>query len=93
MKKQKNLIQFKSEKDEFEFWSKHNSLDYIDKKNIWRGKFPNLKLTSRVLPIRLPLAMIDCAKIRAHKVGIPYQTLLKLFIAKELGYLESGVKP
>ena len=86
MKKQRKLIQFKSEKKEFDFWSAHNSLDYIDKKNIWKGRFPNLKPTSRVLPLRLPIAMIDRAKVRAHKVGVPYQTLLKLFIAKELGY-------
>ena len=86
MKKQKNLIQFKNEEEEFKFWSTHNSLDYIDKKNIWKGRFPNLKLTSRVLPLRLPIAIIDRAKVRAHKVGMPYQTLLKLFIAKELGY-------
>lgn len=86
MKKQRKLIQFKSDEEEFKFWSTHNSLDYIDKKNIWKGIFPNLKLTSRVLPLRLPIAMIDRVKVRAHKVGMPYQTLLKLFIAKELGY-------
>ncbi|OGR80466.1 MAG: hypothetical protein A3I11_09035 [Elusimicrobia bacterium RIFCSPLOWO2_02_FULL_39_32] len=83
-KKLKSPVKFKDEAEEFKFWSKTNSLDYIDKSTVARGKFPNLKLTSRAIPLRLPVSLIDRLKILAHKKDISYQSLIKIFINREI---------
>lgn len=79
MKKElKRIPKFKNEQDEREFWQTHDSTEYVDWSKAIRGmSFPNLKLTSRPITIRLPAGMIDRLKIRAHKMDIPYQSLIK----------------
>jgi len=76
----KKIPKFKSEKEEREFWQKVDSTDYIDYKTMENWHFPNLKLTSRPITIRLPQALIDRLKIKAHQMDIPYQTLIKKLI-------------
>lgn len=77
MKKLKRIPKFKSEVDERVFWQNVDSTDYVDYKTLAHWQFPNLKLTSRPITIRLPLGMIDRLKIEAHKMDIPYQSLIK----------------
>lgn len=80
MKKLKRIPKFKNEKEEREFWQTHDSTEYVDYKTIEHWSFPNLKLTSKPITIRLPLSMIDRLKIEAHKMDIPYQALIKKLI-------------
>jgi len=77
MKKLKRIPKFKSEADEREFWQNVDSTEYVEYKTLEHWQFPNLKLTSRPITIRLPLGMIDRLKIEAHKMDIPYQALIK----------------
>jgi len=84
MRKQKDLIKFRSEDEEFEFWSKADSLNYIDKATVRKGKFPDLKMTTRNLTLNIPVSLIERVKIEAHKCDIPYQSLIKLLIIKGL---------
>lgn len=78
MKKFKKIPHFSSEAEESEFWQTHDSTDYVDWSKAQRGvRFPNLKLTTKPITIRLPVSMIDKAKIQAHKMDIPYQALIK----------------
>ncbi|OGY09978.1 MAG: hypothetical protein A2700_02025 [Candidatus Blackburnbacteria bacterium RIFCSPHIGHO2_01_FULL_44_64] len=78
MKKFKKIPYFKSEKKEREFWQTHDSTDYVDWSKAQRGiLFPNLKLTSKPITIRLPQIMIDRIKVKAHQMDIPYQALIK----------------
>lgn len=81
-KKLKKIPKFKNEDEEREFWTTHSSVDYID----WsRGKlvvFPNLKPTSRSISLRLPEYIIDNAKVKANRLNVPYQTLMKQYIAR-----------
>lgn len=87
MKKQKKLLKFKNEKEEFDFWSKAESTEYIDRTTVREGLFPNLKPTSRAIPLRLPASLLDRLMVKAHKCGMPYQSLLKLLVAKGLKFL------
>lgn len=84
MKKQKNLIKFKNEDEEFEFWSKADSVNYINRATVRKGKFPNLKMTTKNLTLNIPISLIERLKIEAHKCSIPYQALMKLLIIKGL---------
>lgn len=85
MKKLKRIPKFKSEKEEREFWQKTDSTEYVDYSNLEKWTFPNLKLTSKPITIRIPESVIERVKIRANKAGMPYQTLIKQYIYKGLG--------
>lgn len=83
-KKLKSIPKFNSEKEEREFWLRVDSTKYVDYSTARRVNFPNLRLTTRPITIRLPESLIERAKIEAHKMDIPYQTLIKRLIFEGL---------
>ena len=80
MKKLKKIPKFNSEHEERKFWQSADSTEYVEYASLQNVKFPNLKLTSKPITIRLPESMIDKLKIRAHKMDVPYQSLIKKYI-------------
>ena len=82
--KLKKIPKFKSEREERKFWQKVDSTEYVDWSKAKRAQFPNLKLTSKPITIRLPQSMIDRLKLQAHKKDIPYQSLIKDILFKEI---------
>ena len=80
----KKIPEFKSEESERLFWAKQDSTDFIDWSSGTRQKFPNLKPSLRTISIRLPAAMIEDLKVLANKRDVPYQSLLKIFLAERL---------
>ena len=84
VKKLKTLPAFKSEEEEREFWATHDSMDYVDWSEAERVVFPNLKPTARTISLRLPETMIGNLKLLANKRDVPYQSLLKTFLADRL---------
>lgn len=87
MKKLKKIPKFKTEKEERLFWQKANSLEYVDWSKAERWVFPNLKLTSVPITMRIPESLLDRVKVRAHQRDIPYQTLMKQFIYEGMAVL------
>ena len=83
--KLKKIPQFKTEKEERLFWQKVDSTEYVDYSKTEKWVFPNLKLTSTPITIRIPDSLLDRVKVRAHQKDIPYQTLMKQFIYTGLG--------
>lgn len=82
-KKLKKIPHFRNEDEEREFWDTHSSVDYVDWSKAKHVIFPNLKPTSRSISIRLPEYIINQIKVKANRLDIPYQTLMKQYIAKE----------
>jgi predicted DNA binding CopG/RHH family protein len=82
MKRLKKLPKFKNEAEEAKFWNTHDSTEYLDWSKARHVIFPNLKPTSRSISLRLPEYIINQVKIEANKLDIPYQTLMKQYIAK-----------
>jgi len=80
----KRIPEFKSEAEEFEFWSKEDSTEYVDWSKAKRVKFPNLRPTLRTISVRLPVSMIEDLKVLANRRDVPYQSLLKMFLAERL---------
>jgi len=76
----KPIPHFRSERAEREFWQTVDSTEYVDYSRARRVSFPNLKLSSRPITIRLPQTLIDKVKIKAHQRDIPYQSLIKQWI-------------
>jgi predicted DNA binding CopG/RHH family protein len=85
MKKMKTKIpKLKNEDEEREFWATHSPLDYFDSKNFRRGSFPNLKPSLKSISIRLPEDLLVELKTLANKRDVPYQSLAKLFLARQI---------
>ena len=81
MKKTLKIIpKFKNEKEEREFWQTHDSTEYVEYKSLENWSFPNLKLSTKPITIRLPESLIERLKIKGHQMDIPYQSLIKKFI-------------
>ena len=76
-KKLKIIPYFKTEAEERKFWQNHDSTEYVDWSKAQRVSFPNLRLTSKPITIRLPDTLVDRLKIKAHQTDIHYQTLIK----------------
>ena len=82
--KRKASPPFASEDEERAFWADHDSSDYVDWRTAKRRSFPKLRPTLRTISLRLPEAMIGQLKVLANKRDIPYQSLLKQFLAERL---------
>jgi len=82
--RRRNVPAFASEDAERAFWARHDSTGFVDWKGARRRSFPNLKPTLRTISLRLPEAMIGQLKILANKRDMPYQSLLKQFLAERL---------
>ena len=80
----KKIPYFKNEDEEMEFWSTHDSTEYIDWSKAKRVIFPNLKPTSKPVPIRFPLSLFERLKFLANKKDMAYQTLIKLFLTERV---------
>lgn len=82
--KKKAVPEFRTEDEEREFWGAHDSTEFIDWRSGRRQKFPNLKPSLRTISLRLPVSMIEDLKILANQRDVPYQSLLKVFLAERL---------
>lgn len=80
----KRLPQFESKEAEAEFWDSADSTDYIDWSSAERVMLPNLKPSLKTISLRLPASMLEALKLLANKRDIPYQSLLKQFLAERI---------
>lgn len=80
----RKVPKFESEDRERDFWSNRDSADYIDWEKAKLMAFPNLKPSTRSISIRLPESMLDNLKMLANKRDVPYQSLLKVFLAERI---------
>ena len=88
-KMDKQTPKFKNEDEEREFWATHSPLDYFDSKKFKRASFPKLKPSLKSISIRLPEDMLAELKILANKKDVPYQSLAKIYLARQIA-LERG---
>lgn len=82
MKKQLPVL--KNEEDVQEFWSQEDSTDYVDWSKAQRVIFPNLRPSLKTISIRLPEIMIEQLKLLANQRDVPYQSLLKIYLAERI---------
>jgi predicted DNA binding CopG/RHH family protein len=80
----KPIPRFKNEDAEREFWASHDSTEFIDWRKAGRATLPNLKPSSQTISLRLPKPMLARLKQLANKRDVPYQSLLKMFVAERL---------
>jgi predicted DNA binding CopG/RHH family protein len=80
----RKMTDFKNEDEEREFWATHSPLDFFDAKDFKKASFPNLKPSSKSISIRLPEDLLAELKILANKKDVPYQSLAKIFLARQI---------
>jgi len=84
-KTQKIIPKFKNEDEERRFWASHDSTDYLDWSKAERGPaLPKLRPTLRTISLRLPASLLEELKQLANKRDVPYQSLLKMFLAERV---------
>ena len=82
MKKSKLLPmpEFKNEDEERKFWAKADTSKYFDFSRFKRAKFPNLKLSTETISLRMPKSLLEEIKIAANRRDVPYQSLIKIYL-------------
>ncbi len=80
----KEIPKFKNEEEEREFWATHDSTDYLDWSKSNTITLPKLKPTLKTISLRLPQTIIEEIKLLAHKRDVPYQSLIKIFLAERV---------
>ena len=84
MPQNKPIPRFDSEDQEREFWATQDSTQYVDWGRASRATLPLLKPSTRTISIRLPESLLQELKLLANKRDVPYQSLLKIFLAERV---------
>jgi predicted DNA binding CopG/RHH family protein len=80
----KKIPEFKNEDNERKFRATADSTEYVDWPSAKRRKCVHLKPSLKTISLRLPVSMIEDLKILANSRDVPYQSLLKVFLAERL---------
>lgn len=75
---------FESESEEREFWETHDTADYVDWSRAKQAVFPKLKPSTETISLRLPAGLLAELRVLANKRDVPYQSLLKVFLAERI---------
>jgi len=76
---------FKTEAEERLFWESNDSSDHVDWNKARRVRLPNLKPSTTSISLRLPVSLLESIKIAANKRDVPYQSLIKAWLAEKTG--------
>jgi predicted DNA binding CopG/RHH family protein len=83
----KAVPEFKSEAEERAFWESHDSMDYLDWRQAAVVRLPNLKPSTTTISLRIPVALLERIKIEANRRDMPYQSLIKAWLAEDVNRL------
>ena len=83
-KPRRKIPEFKTEAEEREFWESHDSSGYLDWSQADRVRLPNLKASTKTISLRLPVALLERIKLEANKRDMPYQSLIKAWLAEDV---------
>ncbi|MGD9837964.1 MAG: BrnA antitoxin family protein [Afipia sp.] len=83
-KKLKSVPRFATEAEERAFWESHDTADYFDLSKAVPVRFPNLKPSTTAISLRLPISLLEQIKIAANKRDVPYQSLIKMWLAEKV---------
>lgn len=84
MKERKEIPNFENEADERDFWSSHDSTEFIDWDAAELVSLPKLKPTMKTVSLRLPEFIVNELQTIARKRDVSYQALIKVFIKERI---------
>ncbi|TVS11371.1 MAG: hypothetical protein EA417_18145 [Gammaproteobacteria bacterium] len=91
-KDKKRIPTFATEAEERAFWEQQDSTDFVDWSAAERVRLPNLKPSTQAVSMRFPLGLLERIKLEANKRDVPYQSLIKVWLAERLAD-ETSRKP
>jgi predicted DNA binding CopG/RHH family protein len=83
-KKIKLIPRFKNEDEERDFWATHDFTDYRDNFEPIEFDLSDLKFSTETISLRLPQYLLSRIKEIANKQDVPYQSLMKIFLAEKV---------
>ena len=83
-KKRKAVPMFENEAEERAFWESHDSAKYVDWSQAERVRCPDLKPSSKAISPRTPVDLLERIKTAANKRDVPYQALIKIWLAEKV---------
>ena len=75
---------FTTEAEERRFGETHDSADHLDLSRAARVRLPALEPSTNAISPRLPVAMLERIRVTANKRDVPYQSLIKMWLAERL---------
>ena len=78
----KQIPKFRTEDEEREFWANHDLTDYLDQFVPVELDLSKLKPTTETISLRLPAYLLMRIKEIANSRDVPYQSLMKIFLAE-----------
>jgi predicted DNA binding CopG/RHH family protein len=75
---------FAGEAEERRFWESHDSAEQVDWSRAERVRLPNLRPSTASISLRMPVTLLERIKTAAHKRDVPYQSLIKIWLAEKL---------
>ena len=89
-KRRKSIPRFRTEADEREFWLTHDTTEYLDWSQARRAVFPDLRPSTETISLRLPAPLLADLKALANERDVPYQSLLKVYLAERVRREDHG---
>ena len=85
-KPRKRIPEFRSEFEERAFWgaASRDSTEYLDWTKARVARFPNVKLSTQSISLRLPVSLLERIKLEANRRDVPYQSLIKVWLAEKV---------
>jgi predicted DNA binding CopG/RHH family protein len=88
-KRLKPIPKFANEAAERAFWESpgNDSTEYVDWSKAKLAVFPKLKPSTESISLRMPENLLDTVRSHAQRLDVPYQSLIKLWIAEKVATL------
>ena len=89
-KRLKPIPKFANEAEERAFWESpgNDSTKYVDWSKANLAVFPKLKPSTESISLRMPENLLDTVRSYAQRLDVPYQSLIKLWIAEKVATLD-----
>lgn len=85
IKKQIKFIpKFKNEDEERDFWADADATEYFDVHHSVEMDLSELKPSTKSISLRLPSYMLRRIKELANAKDVPYQSLMKVYLAERI---------
>lgn len=87
--KAKRIPEFDSVEEEQEFWDQHSALEFMEDDRIVeidvsKAREKRDKRSTQQISLRISHHILERTKRRAKTLGVPYQTLIQLWLAERL---------
>ena len=80
----KTVPKFRREAEERAVWESQDSTEDLDWNKAEKVRLPKLKLSTTSISLRLPNGVVERIKVAANKRDVPYQSLIKTWLAEKL---------